>query len=196
MAGGGIEFRILGGLKAGGAEGALPLGAPKQRARSPCCCCGRNGRRERRADRGPVGRAVAPYGADLDSGLRVEAQVLTRRCADAGHGLPARGRPGAGRREAFRVLLSGRAEALRGAGRRGRREARGGARALARSGARGVPLRRLRAGEAGRLEELRLVALEERIERRPRARPPRRARRRARDARRRAPAPRAAPRRS
>ena len=192
-----MEFRLLGPLEVRAGDGPLPLGGAKQRALLALLLLNANRVvAARAADRralgrgaaGDGGKAVQLYVSQLRK-LLPEGTLVTRR---AGYVLEVE--PEAIDLQRFERLVA------RGARRRAR--ARGAAAAARRSSS-GAARRwpssatsRSPAIEAGRLEDLRLAALEERIDADLALGRHARARRRARGADRGAPAPRAAPRRS
>ena len=159
-----MEYRVLGPLEVRKDDGPLPLGGAKQRALLALLLLNAN--------------RVVSRERLIDElwGDEPPATAVTRRCrstsrgcgrccrpgrSDAAAGLPARGRAG-----------GDRPAAVRAAGRRGaRRRARARARVLLREAlgalarpAAGRVRGAVRAGRGGRLEDLRLAALEERIE--------------------------------
>ena len=139
-----------------GAQAAVAAGGP--------AAARERGRLERAADRRPVGRGAARHGRQERAGVRLAAAQAARATGGSSRGRPATccgsTRPSSTR-------------ALRAAGRRGpgarpadaAADAARGARAVARAAAGRPRLRAVRAGATiARLEELRLGAVEQRID--------------------------------
>ena len=202
-----MEFRILGPLEVVENGRRLDLGGPKQRALLAALLLRRErGRVAGRAHRRPLGREPAHDRGEDAAGVRLASPEGA--CGDAdgrrrtaglethGHGYVLRIDPGRAGRRSYSSA---------GSKRDGRRLARDDPKLAADRLRDALALWRGPAladlayesfaqPEIARLEELRLTALEERIDSRPRARSGRRADRRARGARRAPSAPRAPPR--
>ena len=163
----GSRLGFSGRSRCGGTARQVAVGAAKQRSLLAVLASQPIRRQPRRPDRRLVGRAAARWRSQHAAGVRVEFAAGARARGDRDDAERVSAAAGAGRvgRRALRAAARSRE---RGAGLRRPRRCRGDAR-------RGLALWRGPAladfryeafaqAEAGRLEELRLVCLEERIE--------------------------------
>jgi hypothetical protein len=162
-----MEFRLLGPLEVRDGERSVALGGERQRALLALLLACEPGRFARAVDRRVVGRGAPGNGGDDAAGVRVAVAQAARlgRTGDASARLPAHRRAGVDRPAPLRVSLTDGREALAGGdpeqAARTLHEALELWRGPALAEFTSEPFARI---EAQRLDDLRIAAIEERIE--------------------------------